>query len=69
MGIPLGQFLNEAYAGFIAGEDHVIVGSIGPAENFYGLARTRKPVFEDPANAFSERTKYVVGPAEALNTS
>lgn len=52
MGMPLDQFLNEAYAGLAAGQDHVIVGSIGPAEDFHGLVKTRRRVFEDLANAF-----------------
>lgn len=46
MGMPLDQFLDEAYEGLAAGQDHVIIGSIGPAEEF------RRRVFDNLANAF-----------------
>ncbi|KAG9858248.1 hypothetical protein KCV05_g773, partial [Aureobasidium melanogenum] len=52
MGMPLDQFLDEAYEGLAAGQDHVIVGSIGPAEEFRGLVETRRRVFDNLANAF-----------------
>ncbi|KAK6004334.1 hypothetical protein QM012_008196 [Aureobasidium pullulans] len=52
MDMPLDQFLDEAYAGLAAGQDHIIVGSIGPAEEFHALVKTRRRVFEDLAKAF-----------------
>lgn len=69
MGMPLDRFLDKAYAGLAAGEDHVLVEFIGFAKDFHGLVKTQGFVLEDLTNAFLGCTRYVVGPTEALNTS
>ncbi|KAG2420783.1 hypothetical protein HFD88_000397 [Aspergillus terreus] len=49
LGMPLDQFVTEAYQGLQSGLDQVIVGTIGPAEPFYDIVNKRRTVFENLA--------------------
>lgn len=49
VGMPLDQFVNEAFEGFQAGRDQIIVGSIGPAEVFHEIVDKRRKVFDQLA--------------------
>ncbi|KAK1142800.1 hypothetical protein N8T08_007234 [Aspergillus melleus] len=52
VGMPLDQFINEAFAGLLEGKDQVVVGSIGNAERFHEIVAKRREAFEELAAIF-----------------
>ncbi|KAB8217453.1 hypothetical protein BDV33DRAFT_193535 [Aspergillus novoparasiticus] len=46
IGIPLDQFIDEAFAGLQAGKDQVVVGSITDEKTFYEVLNKRRAMFE-----------------------
>ncbi|KAL8651543.1 MAG: hypothetical protein Q9210_003194 [Variospora velana] len=46
LGMPLDQFCDQAYAGLARGLDQVIIGSIGPQENFLDIVNKRRGAFD-----------------------
>lgn len=46
MGMPLADFCNQAYDGLAKGQDQVIIGSIGPPENFMDVVNKRRGAFD-----------------------
>ncbi|KAL8839736.1 MAG: hypothetical protein Q9170_001607 [Blastenia crenularia] len=46
LGMPLDQFCNQAYDGLAKGQDQVIIGSIGPPENFMDIVNKRRGAFD-----------------------
>ncbi|KAL8785496.1 MAG: hypothetical protein Q9213_003322 [Squamulea squamosa] len=46
LGMPLGQFCDQAYDGLAKGQDQVIIGSIGPQDNFMDIVNKRRGAFE-----------------------
>ena len=49
MGMPLGQFIDAAYQGLLAGKDQIVIGSAGSAEVFNDIVDKRRSVFEELA--------------------
>jgi hypothetical protein len=49
LGMPLDQFVTEAFQGLQSGLDQVIVGTIGPAEPFHDIVNKRRTLFENLA--------------------
>lgn len=47
MGMPLKDFIDEAWKGLSKGDDEVYVGSIGPEDRFFSIARQRRSACED----------------------
>ena len=52
LGMPLDEFTDKAYEGMMAGKDHVIIGTVGPAgpggqaEMYLEVVEKRRSVFE-----------------------
>ncbi|KAL8760224.1 MAG: hypothetical protein Q9199_000247 [Rusavskia elegans] len=46
LGMPLNQFCDQAYDGLAKGQDQVIIGSIGPQDNFMDVVNKRRGAFE-----------------------
>ncbi|BAE59277.1 unnamed protein product [Aspergillus oryzae RIB40] len=46
IGMPLDQFIDEAFAGLQAGKDQVVVGSIADEKTFYEVLNNRRAMFE-----------------------
>ncbi|KAI4187644.1 MAG: hypothetical protein L6R41_002669 [Letrouitia leprolyta] len=46
MGMPLDQFCDQAYDGLAKGQDQVVIGSIGPSENFMDVVNKRRGAFD-----------------------
>ncbi|KAL8835770.1 MAG: hypothetical protein Q9176_006718 [Flavoplaca citrina] len=46
LGMPLGQFCDQAYDGLAKGQDQVIIGSIGPQDNFMDVVNKRRGAFD-----------------------
>jgi len=46
LGMPLAEFCDKACAGLAEGSDQVIIGSIGPQEQFMDIVNKRRGVFE-----------------------
>ena len=52
IGMPLDEFSDKAYEGLMAGEDQIIIGTVGlageggPAEMFLEVVEKRRSVFE-----------------------
>jgi short-subunit dehydrogenase involved in D-alanine esterification of teichoic acids len=46
LGMPLAEFCDKAYVGLSEGSDQVIIGSIGPQEQFMDIVNKRRGVFE-----------------------
>ncbi|KAI4112944.1 MAG: hypothetical protein LQ345_005988 [Seirophora villosa] len=46
LGMPLDQFCDQAYDGLAQGLDQVIIGSIGPQENFLDIVNKRRGAFD-----------------------
>ncbi|KAI4243562.1 MAG: hypothetical protein L6R40_003385 [Gallowayella cf. fulva] len=46
MGMPLGQFCDLAYDGLAKGQDQVIIGSIGPPDDFMDVVNKRRGAFD-----------------------
>ncbi|CAO1599144.1 hypothetical protein XANCAGTX0491_002886 [Xanthoria calcicola] len=46
LGMPLDQFCDQAYDGLAKGHDQVIIGSIGPQDNFLDIVVKRRGAFE-----------------------
>lgn len=51
LGMPLEDFTAKAWRGMVKGEDEVFVGSIGPEDRFFSIARQRRAACEDLAQA------------------
>jgi hypothetical protein len=49
MGMPLGQFVDTAYQGLLAGKDQIVVGSVGSAEVFNDILSKRRSAFDELA--------------------
>ncbi|KAK4041539.1 hypothetical protein C8A01DRAFT_14718 [Parachaetomium inaequale] len=47
MGMPVSEFTDKAWAQLAAGNELVIVGSMGPEERFLEMVRMREKAFED----------------------
>ena len=50
LGMPLDKFCNEAYNGLASSTDQVVIGSIGPRDEFMDIADKRRSTFEILAN-------------------
>lgn len=46
LGMPLGEFCDTAYADLSEGSDPIVIGSIGPQEQFLDIVNKRRSVFE-----------------------
>ena len=52
LGMPLDEFTDKAYEGMMAGKDHIIIGTVGPAgpgspaEMYLEVVEQRRSVFE-----------------------
>ncbi len=52
LGMPLDEFSDKAYEGMMAGKDHIIIGTVGPAgsggpaEMYLEVVEKRRSVFE-----------------------
>ncbi|KAL8939314.1 MAG: hypothetical protein Q9211_002794 [Gyalolechia sp. 1 TL-2023] len=46
LGMPLDEFCDQAYEGLAKGQDQVIIGSIGPQENFMDVVNKRRGAFD-----------------------
>jgi hypothetical protein len=46
VGMPLDQFVNEAFEGLQAGKDQVIVGSVADPKTFHEIVEKRRTMFE-----------------------
>ncbi|KAL8793855.1 MAG: hypothetical protein Q9195_003581 [Heterodermia aff. obscurata] len=46
LGMPLGEFCERAWEGLREGGDQIVIGSIGPEEEFLGIVDKRRGVFE-----------------------
>ena len=46
VGMPLDQFIDEAFVGFQAGKDQVVVGSVADEKTFYEVLNKRRALFE-----------------------
>jgi hypothetical protein len=57
LGMPLDTFTELAFEGLVAGQDQIVIGSIGPAERFHAIIDTRRQAFEDLAKKIRERRK------------
>ena len=44
-GMPLNAFTKEAYKELAAGNDEIVIGSIGPSETFNEIVNKRRSVF------------------------
>ncbi|KAL5341122.1 hypothetical protein BJX70DRAFT_359642 [Aspergillus crustosus] len=49
LGMPLNEFIKQAFDGLIAGKDQIIIGSIGPAETFNEIVDKRRTAFTNLA--------------------
>jgi hypothetical protein len=56
-GMPLGTFTDLAFKGLVAGQDQIVIGSIGPAERFNAIIDQRRQAFEDLAKVMRELHK------------
>ncbi|KAF7114440.1 hypothetical protein CNMCM5793_008744 [Aspergillus hiratsukae] len=57
LGMPLDTFTELAFKGLVAGQDQIVIGSIGPAERFNALMDQRRQAFEDLAKMIREQRK------------
>ncbi|RHZ54706.1 hypothetical protein CDV55_102556 [Aspergillus turcosus] len=48
-GMPVDTFTELAFEGLVAGQDQIVIGSIGPAERFNAIIDQRRQAFEDLA--------------------
>jgi hypothetical protein len=55
LGMPVKDFVDEVFVQLNAGSDHVIVGSIGPEDNFNEMLKKRLVAFEWLAKALRAR--------------
>ncbi|KAM6512077.1 hypothetical protein FALCPG4_017064 [Fusarium falciforme] len=46
MGMPVGEFIGKVWPPLAAGEEHVIIGAIGPEEDFLDSVKWRREQFE-----------------------
>ena len=46
IGMPLDQFINEAFSGLQKGLDQVIVGNVVDNETFHDIVQKRRSLFE-----------------------
>lgn len=46
MGMPLAEFCDEAYDGLVSGRDQIVIGSIGPRDQFMDIVDKRRGAFE-----------------------
>ena len=46
LGMPLDSFCDQAYDGLAKGSDQVVIGSIGPEEQFLDIVNRRRGVFD-----------------------
>ncbi|KAL8999342.1 MAG: hypothetical protein Q9169_001768 [Polycauliona sp. 2 TL-2023] len=46
MGMPLGEFCDQAYDGLAKGHDQVVFGSIGPKDEFMDIVNKRRNAFD-----------------------
>lgn len=51
LGMPLEEFTAKAWSGMVKGDDEVFVGSIGPEDRFFSIARQRRAACDDLAQA------------------
>jgi hypothetical protein len=51
MGMPVDEFTEKAWAQLAAGNELVIVGSIGPEKSFLEMLRLREKAFEGMSDA------------------
>lgn len=49
MGMPVGQYADDAYRALEKGGDEILGGSVGPTEAFQELADQRRKIFDDIA--------------------
>ncbi|KAE8383007.1 CobW/HypB/UreG, nucleotide-binding domain-containing protein [Aspergillus bertholletiae] len=47
VGMPMDQFINEAFAGFQEGKDQVVVGSVADEKTFHEVLNKRRTMFEN----------------------
>ena len=46
LGMPLPEFCDKAYDGLVQGNDQVVIGSIGPREQFLDIVNKRRGLFD-----------------------
>ncbi|KAL8675025.1 MAG: hypothetical protein Q9168_000620 [Polycauliona sp. 1 TL-2023] len=46
MGMPLDQYCDQAYDGLAEGQDQVVIGSIGPKDDFMDIVNKRRSAFD-----------------------
>jgi len=56
LGMPLDQFVEQAYKGLASGSDQVIIGSIGPADTFKEIVDKRRAAFDNLAKMMRGNT-------------
>ena len=49
MGMPVRDFVHEAFKGLVAKSDHIIIGSIGPVDTFREIVDKKRNAFEQLA--------------------
>ena len=47
MGMPVKEFTDAVFKGLLAGEDQIIIGSVGPAQIFNDIVDKRREAFEN----------------------
>ncbi|KAF5856218.1 hypothetical protein ETB97_007694 [Aspergillus alliaceus] len=57
LGMPLDNFADLAFKGLLAGQDHIVIGSIGPAERFNAIVDQRRAASEDLAETMRAQQK------------
>ena len=56
--MPIDAFTEEAYQGLASGSDQVIIGSVGPAEDFHKIINLRRTAFENLAKMMRGETAH-----------
>lgn len=57
LGMPLDTFADLAFQRLVAGQDQIVIGSIGPAERFNAIIDQRRAAFEDLAEVMRAQQK------------
>lgn len=57
LGMPLDAFADLAFQRLVAGQDQIVIGSIGPAERFNAIIDQRRAAFEDLAEVMRAQQK------------
>lgn len=49
LGMPVKEFVDQSFEGFVSGSDQIIIGSVGPADIFNGIIDNRRTACENLA--------------------